>query len=98
MAITTFPACKLSAWTAISMSPSRASPPAVGRPSRRARAQSSAASRTVGVVSGMNAEGVAVVPGAAFGLEPYFRISYATSTQALQSACERIHRFCARLR
>jgi aspartate aminotransferase len=45
----------------------------------------------------LEAEGVAVVPGAAFGLEPYFRISYATSTQALQSACERIHRFCAGL-
>jgi aspartate aminotransferase len=42
-------------------------------------------------------EGVAVVQGAAFGLEPYFRISYATSTEALQQACERIQRFCASL-
>ena len=43
-------------------------------------------------------EGVAVVPGVAFGLEPYFRISYATSTEALTDACERIQRFCAALR
>ncbi len=46
----------------------------------------------------LEAEGVAVVQGAAFGLEPYFRISYATSTQALQKACERIKRFCESLR
>jgi len=43
-------------------------------------------------------EGVAVVHGAAFGLEPFFRISYATSTEALTVACERIQRFCASLR
>jgi aspartate aminotransferase len=42
-------------------------------------------------------EGVAVVPGVAFGLEPYFRISYATSTEELTDACERIQRFCASL-
>ena len=34
--------------------------------------------------------GVAAVQGAAFGLEPYFRISYATSTEALEDACNRI--------
>lgn len=39
-------------------------------------------------------EGVAVVHGAAFGLSPFFRISYATSTEALQDACARIQRFC----
>ncbi len=44
------------------------------------------------------AEGVAVVQGAAFGLAPHFRISYATSTEALTAACERIQRFCASLR
>jgi len=38
-------------------------------------------------------QGVAVVQGAAFGLEPYFRISYATSTEALTKACERIRIF-----
>ncbi|CAA7616388.1 Aspartate aminotransferase A [Magnetospirillum sp. LM-5] len=45
----------------------------------------------------LEAEGVAVVQGAAFGLEPYFRISYATSTEALTKACERIKRFCESL-
>jgi aspartate aminotransferase len=43
-------------------------------------------------------EGVAVVQGAAFGLSPFFRISYATSTQALEEACRRIQRFCGSLR
>jgi aspartate aminotransferase len=43
-------------------------------------------------------EGVAVVHGSAFGLGPNFRISYATSTKALEEACERIQRFCASLR
>jgi aspartate aminotransferase len=43
-------------------------------------------------------EGVAVVQGVAFGLSPYFRISYATSTEALTEACKRINRFCASLK
>ncbi|MCR4282526.1 MAG: pyridoxal phosphate-dependent aminotransferase [Bauldia sp.] len=43
-------------------------------------------------------EGVAVVHGAAFGLSPFFRISYAASTEALEEACTRIQRFCAGLR
>ncbi|MBM3567360.1 MAG: pyridoxal phosphate-dependent aminotransferase [Alphaproteobacteria bacterium] len=38
--------------------------------------------------------GVAVVHGAAFGLEPHFRISYATSTAALRDACGRIQKAC----
>ncbi len=42
-------------------------------------------------------EKVAVVHGAAFGLSPAFRISYATSTEALEEACQRIQRFCANL-
>ena len=42
-------------------------------------------------------EKVAVVFGSAFGLSPAFRISYATSTQALEEACKRIQRFCAGL-
>jgi len=42
-------------------------------------------------------EGVAVVHGAAFGLSPFFRISYATSIEALEEACRRIQRFCANL-
>jgi aspartate aminotransferase len=43
------------------------------------------------------AEGVAVVQGAAFGLEPHFRISYATATAKLEEAGRRIQRFCASL-
>ncbi len=42
-------------------------------------------------------EGVAVVQGAAFGLSPYFRISYACSTEELEEACRRIQRFCGSL-
>jgi aspartate aminotransferase len=42
----------------------------------------------------LEAEGVAVVHGAAFGLSPAFRISYATSTEALEEACRRIQRAC----
>ena len=41
--------------------------------------------------------GVAVVQGSAFGLAPYFRISYATSTEALRDACTRIQKACAAL-
>lgn len=42
--------------------------------------------------------GVAAVHGEAFGLSPYFRISYATSTEALKEACTRIQRACAALK
>jgi aspartate aminotransferase len=42
-------------------------------------------------------EGVAVVHGAAFGLSPFFRVSYASSNAALEEACRRIQRFCASL-
>ena len=42
-------------------------------------------------------EGVAVVHGAAFGLSPFFRISYATGVEALEEACRRIQRFCANM-
>ena len=42
-------------------------------------------------------ESVAVVFGAAFGLSPNFRISFATSIHELQTACDRISSFCARL-
>lgn len=41
--------------------------------------------------------GVAVVFGAAFGLSPNFRVSYATSDEALKEACTRIINFCATL-
>ncbi|MDF2094969.1 aspartate transaminase [Aquibaculum arenosum] len=45
----------------------------------------------------LEAEGVAVVQGSAFGLAPYFRISYATATEALEEACTRIRRACEAL-
>ena len=40
----------------------------------------------------LDAEGVAAVHGAAFGLDPHFRISYATATEDLEEACTRIQR------
>tara|TARA_E500000331_G_scaffold268995_1_gene260398 strand:+ start:1132 stop:2334 length:1203 start_codon:yes stop_codon:yes gene_type:complete len=43
-------------------------------------------------------EGVAVVFGAAFGLSPHFRISYAYATEDLEEACRRIQRFCGSLK
>lgn len=46
----------------------------------------------------LEAEGVAVVHGSAFGVGPNFRISYAASEKMLEEAGERIQRFCASLR
>jgi aspartate aminotransferase len=46
----------------------------------------------------LETEGVAAVHGAAFGLSPFFRVSYATSNALLEEACRRIQRFCAELR
>jgi aspartate aminotransferase len=46
----------------------------------------------------LEAEGVAVVQGSAFGLGPNFRVSYATSTAVLEDACKKIQRFAAELR
>jgi len=46
----------------------------------------------------LESEGVAVVHGAAFGLSPYFRISYATSEEILEDACGRIQRFCGNVK
>lgn len=45
----------------------------------------------------LNAEGVAAVFGAAFGLSPFFRVSYAAATEELRDACTRIQRFTASL-
>ena len=42
--------------------------------------------------------GVAVVFGAAFGVSPNFRVSYATADDTLREACTRIQQFCAALR
>ncbi|MEO1192191.1 MAG: aspartate transaminase [Pseudomonadota bacterium] len=46
----------------------------------------------------LESQGVAVVQGSAFGLAPHFRISYATSTEALTEACKRIEAACAALK
>ena len=45
----------------------------------------------------LEAANVACVQGEAFGLSPYFRISYATSTEALETACQRIKQACEQL-
>ena len=45
----------------------------------------------------LNAEGVAVVHGEAFGMSPCFRVSYAASDEQLTEACDRIERFCGSL-
>ena len=46
----------------------------------------------------LETEGAAAVQGAAYGLTPHLRISYATSTNLLEEACTRIHRACAQSR
>jgi len=45
----------------------------------------------------LETQGVAAVQGEAFGLSPYFRVSYATSNAALEEACKRIQKACAML-
>ena len=47
------------------------------------------------VVELLQAEGAAAVHGEAFGLSPFFRVSYAASNEVLEDACIRIQRFCA---
>jgi len=46
----------------------------------------------------LESEGVAAVPGSAFGLSPHFRISYATATKDLEEACKRIARAVEKLK
>ena len=46
----------------------------------------------------LESEGIAGVHGAAFGLSPYFRLSYATDEKTLIDACERIRKACSNLR
>ena len=45
----------------------------------------------------LESQGIAGVHGAAFGLSPYFRLSYATDEKTLIDACERIRRACSNL-
>jgi aspartate aminotransferase len=49
------------------------------------------------VIALLDEEGVAAVHGSAFIYPGHFRISYATSTEALREACTRIQRFCTAL-
>ena len=46
----------------------------------------------------LESEGVAGVHGGAFGLSPYFRLSYATSEKILEDACNRIAKACSDLK
>ena len=46
----------------------------------------------------LDSEGIAGVHGEAFGLSPYFRLSYATDEKTLNDACERIMRACSNLK
>ena len=46
----------------------------------------------------LESQGVAVVHGAAFGLSPHFRVSYAASTEVLEEACKRIQKACGELK
>ena len=45
----------------------------------------------------LDTAGVGAVAGAAFGLSPHFRLSFAAATPVLEEACRRIQRFCASL-
>ena len=46
----------------------------------------------------LESQGVAVVHGAAFGLSPHFRVSYAAATEVLEEACRRIQKACGELK
>ena len=46
----------------------------------------------------LESEGVAVVQGAAYGLSPHFRVSYAVATDVVEDSCQRIQRACASLK
>ena len=46
----------------------------------------------------LESEGIAGVHGEAFGLSPYFRLSYATDENTLADACNRIERACNNLK
>ena len=46
----------------------------------------------------LDSEGIAGVHGEAFGLSPYFRLSYATNENTLNDACDRIMRACVKLK
>ena len=72
-------------------------PSCAGTIGRKASTGKTLASDEDFVTELLEAEGVAVVQGTAFGLGPAFRISYATKTEDLEEACRRIQRFCGNL-
>ena len=45
----------------------------------------------------LDEENLAVLQGAAYGVSPFFRISYAASMEQLEEGCARIKRACAKL-
>ena len=49
------------------------------------------------VMGAIEHAGVALVPGSAFGLSPFFRLSYSLDTQQLRIAMERLRRYCNEL-
>jgi aspartate aminotransferase len=49
------------------------------------------------VMALLNEKHVAIVQGAAYGLSPYVRVSYATDTERLREGCRRIVAFCREL-
>ena len=46
----------------------------------------------------MSNENVAVIPGKAFGLDNYIRLSYATSIEAIEKGIERLKKFISKLK
>jgi aspartate aminotransferase len=50
------------------------------------------------VMALLDEQHVATVQGAAYGMSPFFRISYATSMEKLAEGCDRIAQFCTGLR
>ena len=49
------------------------------------------------VMGSIEFAGVALVPGSAFGLSPYFRLSYSLDTEQLRIAMDRLRRYCNEL-
>lgn len=72
-------------------------PSVAGCIGKKTKAGKTIASDTDFVTALLEEASVAVVQGEAFGLSPYFRLSYATDDESLRKACDRIEAFCAAL-
>lgn len=72
-------------------------PSVAGCIGKKTKAGKTIATDTDFVTALLEESGVAVVQGEAFGLSPYFRLSYATDDESLRKACDRIEAFCAAL-